>query len=75
MLTKAQKMKMVSEAIDKGFKVELVKHDVEFQDSTEFFEVFPGLIVESNGYSPSKHAWFCINPDEDDQFEATLHLK
>lgn len=77
-LTKEQKMKMISDAIDAGFRVEVRYHDVEtMQEMNEKLAIFPELSVDFLGHEKNQHAWAKVDRENsyDDKFEATIFFK
>lgn len=77
-LTKEQKMKMVSKAIDAGFRVELRKHRVKSdRELDELLLVFDKeLSRRIDGIYEDSHAWLGINKDREfeDSFSAIIHF-
>ena len=75
-LTKEQKMNMVSQAIDKGFKIELVKYRANYDEAMSLLPIFEGLEIEYNHAGPET-AWIWINQrtEYNDNFSATIHFK
>lgn len=77
MLTKAQKLEMVSKAIDAGFHIELRLHFVnDLETLDEKLEVFTGLPIEMHCGEKTKTTWAKVNPENgfDDKFEASVFL-
>lgn len=76
MLTKEQKMKMVSDAIDAGFIVDIRKHSVDFEELDRHIEVFDGLPVLMECGVNNETTWANINGDREfeDKFTASIFL-
>lgn len=76
MLTKEQKLEMVSKAIDAGFVVELNFHGADIDTLDKKLEIFKSLPIEMGGHKESQFAWASVNRDRtyDDKFKATVFL-
>lgn len=80
MLTKEQKMKMVSDAIDAGFSIEMTYYDASIEKMDELIKIFNGLPVSMKNPCDRDHkiAWATINSDvyhsSKDEFAIDIHL-
>jgi hypothetical protein len=77
-LTKQEKMDMVSNAIDAGFTVELKTYQVETMETVdEKLSIFPGMAVKFHGHKESQSAWVSVNRDREfeDNFSMIIFLK